>query len=159
MSFRASDRVTGVGIRPSEKGNGLPRRFAPRNDKVRRGERLCPPEQREALSFRASDRVTGVGIRFPSPPSEREVSARSADGGRDDTRFLSPSRLRRQPPPRGGLTARRCRADGTASPTIFVRDGEGGAKPSSAAKIYSYCTKNLLSFLSQCHLTNPLKKV
>ena len=28
--------------------------------------------------------------------------------------FLSPSRLRRQPPPRGGLTARRCRADGTS---------------------------------------------
>ena len=24
-------------------GNGLPRRFAPRNDKVRRGGRLCPP--------------------------------------------------------------------------------------------------------------------
>ena len=45
--------------------DGLPRRFAPRNDKVRRGGRLCPPEQREALSFRASDRVTGVGIRFP----------------------------------------------------------------------------------------------
>ena len=43
LSFRASDRVTGVGIRPSEKGNGLPRRFAPRNDKVRRGGRLCPP--------------------------------------------------------------------------------------------------------------------
>ena len=63
----ASDRVTGVGNRPSEKGNGLPRRFAPRNDKVRRGGRLCPPEQREALSFRASDRVTGVGIR----PSEK----------------------------------------------------------------------------------------
>ena len=65
MSFRASDRVTGVGIRPPEKGNGLPRRFAPRNDKVRRGGRPCPPEQREALSFRASDRVTGGGIRFP----------------------------------------------------------------------------------------------
>ena len=31
--------------------------------------------------------------------------------------FLSLSRLRRQPPPRGGLTARRCRADGTPSPT------------------------------------------
>ena len=28
--------------------------------------------------------------------------------------FLSPSRLRRQPPPRGGLTARRRRADGTS---------------------------------------------
>ena len=54
--------------------------------------------------------VTGVGIRLFSPPSAREVSARSADGGRDATRFLSPSRLRRQPPPRGGLTARRCRA-------------------------------------------------
>ena len=32
---------------------------------VCRGGRLCPPEQREALSFRASDRVAGVGIRFP----------------------------------------------------------------------------------------------
>ena len=30
--------------------------------------------------------------------------------------FLSPSRLRRQPPPRGGLTTRRCRADGTSYP-------------------------------------------
>ena len=66
MSFRASDRVTGVGNRPSEKGNGLPRRFAPRNDKVRRVGRPCLPEQREALSFRASDRVTGVGIRPPA---------------------------------------------------------------------------------------------
>ena len=27
------------------------------------------------------------------------------------------------------------------------------------AEIYSYRTKKLLSFLSQCHLTNPLKKV
>ena len=51
--------------------------------------------------------VTGVGIRFSSPPSAREVSARSADGGRDATRFLSPSRLCRQPPPRGGLAAQR----------------------------------------------------
>ena len=61
------------------------------------------------VSFRASAH-TGVGIRFSSPPSAREVSARSADGGRDATRFLSPSRLCRQPPPRGGLTARRRRA-------------------------------------------------
>ena len=30
--------------------------------------------------------------------------------------FLSPSRLRRQPPPRGGHAARRCRADGTSYP-------------------------------------------
>ena len=27
------------------------------------------------------------------------------------------------------------------------------------AEIYSYRTKKLLSFLSQCHLTRPLKKV
>ena len=74
---------------PCPKGNGLPRRFAPRNDRFRRGGRLCPP--RKALhpvgrdpcvppprppaartpppSFRASDRVTGVGIR--SPPAAR----------------------------------------------------------------------------------------
>ena len=64
------------------------------------------------LSFRASAR-TGVGIRFPLPP----VAARSADGGSDIARqFLSPSRLRRQPPPSGGLAARRCRADGTSYP-------------------------------------------
>ena len=68
------------------------------------------------LSFRASAR-TGVGIRFPLPPSAREVAARSADGGSDIARqFLSPSRLRRQPPPSGGFTARRCRADGTSYP-------------------------------------------
>ena len=66
------------------------------------------------LSFRASAH-TGVGIRFPLPPSAREVAARSADGGSDIARqFLSPSRLRRQPPPSGSLAARRCRADGTS---------------------------------------------
>ena len=41
------------------------------------------------VSFRASAH-TGVGIRFSSPPSEREVSARSADGGREATRFSLP---------------------------------------------------------------------
>ena len=49
--------------------------------------------------------------------------------------FLSPSRLRRQPPPRGGLTARRCRAVGTPrtlSPTsvqqpLCCRSRRGGA--------------------------------
>jgi hypothetical protein len=77
-----------------------------------RGGRLCPPCM-TAAPCRAGPMcpaVTGVGIRLSSPPSAREVSARSADGGRDATRFLYPSRLCRQPPPRGGLTARRCRA-------------------------------------------------
>ena len=46
--------------------------------------------------------------------------------------FLSPSRLRRQPPPRGSLTARQRRADGTSrtpSPTknAVCRGGDGGA--------------------------------
>ena len=41
------------------------------------------------MSFRASAH-TGVGIRFSSPPSAREVSARSADGGREATRFSLP---------------------------------------------------------------------
>ena len=53
---------------------------------------------------------------LPLPPSAREVAARSADGERCHTVFLPPSRLRRQPPPRGGLAARRCRADGTSYP-------------------------------------------
>ena len=41
------------------------------------------------MSFRASAH-TGVGIRLSSPPSAREVSARSADGGREVTRFSLP---------------------------------------------------------------------
>ena len=62
--------------------------------------------------------ATGVGNHLPLPPSEREVAARSADGGRDKALyFLSPSRLCRQPPHRGGLTARHRRA-GDGSPRI-----------------------------------------
>ena len=59
-----------------------------------------------------SCRVCQGGER-PKPPSAREVAARSAGGGRDVTRFfLSPSRLRRQPPHRGGLAARpRCHSE------------------------------------------------
>ena len=51
-----------------------------------------------SMSFRASARReasalgvhTGVGNRLSSPPSEREVSARSADGGREATRSSLP---------------------------------------------------------------------
>ena len=78
--------------------------------------RADDPVRPVPLSFRASAR-TGVGIRFPLPPSAREVAARSADGGSDIARqFLSPIRLRRQPPHSEGLAARRCRADGTSYP-------------------------------------------
>ena len=44
--------------------------------------------------------------------------------------FLSPSRLRRQPPPRGGLTARRCRADGTSYPKGICSAALHGRTPS-----------------------------
>ena len=82
------------------------------------------------LSFRASAR-TGVGIRFPLPPSARGVAARSADGGSDIARqFLFPSRLRRQPPPSGGLAARRCRADGTSYPKGICSAALHGRTPS-----------------------------
>ena len=46
--------------------------------------------------------------------------------------YLSPSRLRRQPPPRGGLTARHRRADGTSRtppPTKTTRRPLRGAAP------------------------------
>ena len=73
------------------------------------------------LSFRASAR-TGVGIRFPLPPSAKEVAACSADGGSDIARqFLSPSRLRRQPPPSGGALQRGAAAlTGRRTPRAFV---------------------------------------
>ena len=120
LSFRASAR-TGVGIRiplctctlKAARRGRRPRR--PVSARLLfRSVRADAPVRPVSLSFRASAR-TGVGIRFPLPPSAREVAARSADGGSDIARqFLSPSRLRRQPPPSRGLTARRCRADGTS---------------------------------------------
>ena len=71
------------------------------------------------LSFRASAR-TGVGIRFPLPPSAREVAARSADGGSNIARqFLSPSRLRRHPPP-GALQRGAAALTGRRTPRAFV---------------------------------------
>ena len=44
--------------------------------------------------------------------------------------FLSPSRLRRQPPPRGGLTARHRRADGTSYPKGICSAALHGRTPS-----------------------------
>ena len=131
--MRASDRVTGVGIRiplctctlkAARRGrrpaversgtNALGVRRPVSAQLLFRSVGADEPVRPVPLSFRASAR-TGVGIRFPLPPSAREVAARSADGGSDIARhFLFPSRPRRQPPPSGGLAARRCRADGTS---------------------------------------------
>ena len=49
-------------------GNGLPRRFAPRNDKVRRGGRLCP-------SRFATHSRDFVGDGVPDVPSARQRRA------------------------------------------------------------------------------------
>ena len=74
-------------------GDGFPRQSADWLGMTgSRGGRLCPPCM-TAAPCRAGPvcpAVTGVGIRLSSPPSAREVSARSAGGGRDATRFLSP---------------------------------------------------------------------
>ena len=70
--------------------------------------RTPSPTARSAVIARSEATRQSV---LPLPPSAREVAARSADGGRDKMRhFLSPSRLRRQPPPRGSLAARLRRA-------------------------------------------------
>ena len=73
---------------------------------------IVPP-----MSFRASAH-TGVGIRLSSPPSEREVSARSADGGRDATRFSLPqSAAPTAPSQRGPISA----AARQSAPTSSVK--------------------------------------
>ena len=87
-----------------------------------RGGRLCPPCM-TAAPCRAGPvcpAVTGVGIRLSLPPSAREVAARSADGGRDATRFSLPqSAAPIAPSQRGPNSAAlpRCRDVETPSPT------------------------------------------
>ena len=137
MSTRASDRVSGVGIRiplctctlkAARKGRRPRRPVSARL--LFRSVGSDDPVRPVPLSFRASAR-TGVEIRFPLPRSAREVAACSADGGSDIARqFLSPSRLRRQPPPSGGLAARRCRADGTSYPKGICSAALHGRTPS-----------------------------
>ena len=76
----------------------------------RRGGRLCPPFPRHSEPVR-TPAWESVSPRLPlRGRCQREALAE----GEMPRVFLSPSRLRRQPPPRGGLTARRCRADGTS---------------------------------------------
>ena len=100
LSLRTSDRVTGVGIRfpppPSAREVSARSGDGGRDSAYPAAGHMGPALQstagmlterrtlqREALSLRTSDRVTGVAIRYPPPPSAREVSARSGDGGRD----------------------------------------------------------------------------
>ena len=100
LSLRTSDRVTGVAIRypppPSAREVSARSGDGGRDSAYPAAGHMGPALQstagmltgrrtlqREALSLRTSDRVTGVAIRYPPPPSAREVSARSGDGGRD----------------------------------------------------------------------------
>ena len=110
---------------------------------------LCPSKQREALSFRASARReasalgvhTGVGIRLPSPPSEREVSARSADGGRDAPRFSLPqSATPTAPSQRGPNSAAlpRCRDVEDAVPYGWITHLPRRAGPMCPAAGYAF---------------------
>ena len=78
---------------------------------------------RPFLSFRASAH-TGMGIRDPKPPSAREVSARSADGGREATRFFSlpQSAAPTAPSQRGSNSAAlpRCHCEAHPKGTCFA---------------------------------------
>ena len=87
-----------------------------------RGERLCPPVPCHSEPVRAAKQVPlGYTLAWesvsPRLPLRGRCQREALTEGERPRAFLSPSRLRRQPPPRGGLTARRCRADGTPSPT------------------------------------------
>ena len=75
-----------------------------------RGEQLCPPVpcHSEPVRTLAWESVS------PCLPLRGRWQREALTEGEMPRVFLSPSRLRRQPPPRGGLTARRCRADGTS---------------------------------------------
>ena len=80
--------------------------------RVCRGGRLCPPVpcHSEPVRTLAWESVA------PCLPLRGRCQREALTEGEMPRVFLSPSRLRRQPPPRGGLTARRCRADGTSYP-------------------------------------------
>ena len=80
--------------------------------RVCRGGRLCPPVpcHSEPVRTLAWESVS------PCLPLRGRCQREALTEGEMPRVFLSPSRLRRQPPPRGSLTARRYRADGTSYP-------------------------------------------
>ena len=94
-------RVLGGQSRPPlQTGRRTPRAFVPLRSTA--GRR---PLRREALSLRGAKRR---GNPFsPCLPLRGRWQRQALTEGEA---FLSPSRLRRQPPPRGSLAARRCRA-------------------------------------------------
>ena len=94
-------------------GDGLPRRCAPRNGSA---AALLGRTESSAPTSCHSEPVLTLAWESVSPrlPLRGRCQREALTEGEMPRVFLSPSRLRRQPPPRGGLTARRCRADGTS---------------------------------------------
>ena len=77
--------LLGYGVpsaRQRRAGNGLPRRFAPRNDKVRRGGRLCPPRIPAAKNTFAP--------RAPSRRRKKVTGRRRSLGFTDETAACTP---------------------------------------------------------------------
>ena len=93
---------------------------------VCRGERLCPPVpcHSEPVRTLAWESVS------PCLPLRGRWQREALAEGEIPHGFLSPSRLRRQPPPRGGLTARHRRADGTSYPKGICSAALHGRTPS-----------------------------
>ena len=83
-------------------GNGLPRQSVPQGHLLRGADWLVM--------------TRCVGADDQSLPLRGRWQREALAEGETSRGFLSPSRLRRQPPHRGGLAARRCRADGTSYP-------------------------------------------
>ena len=82
--------------------NGLPRQSVPQGHLLRGADWLAM--------------TRCVGADDQSLPLRGRWQREALAEGETSRGFLSPSRLRRQPPHRGGLAARRCRADGTSYP-------------------------------------------
>ena len=91
------------------KGDGLPRRCAPRNDSA---AALLGRTESSAPTSCHSEPVLTLAWESVSPrlPLRGRCQREALTEGEMPRVFLSPSRLRRQPPPRGGLTAQRRRA-------------------------------------------------
>ena len=97
-----------------------------------RGERLCPPVpcHSEPVRTLAWESVP------PRLPLRERCQREALTEGEMPRVFLSPSRLRRQPPPRGGLTARHRRADGTSGRRPLQK--QRGA-PCGAPRVFRPC--------------------
>ena len=119
------------------KGDGLPRRCAPRNDSA---AALLGRTESSAPTSCHSEPVLTLAWESVSPrlPLRGRCQREALTEGEMPRVFLSPSRLRRQPPPRGGLTTRQRRADGTSrTPSPTKSQGARAMGGQSRPPLYS----------------------